>query len=583
MLNIVKRIIKLSKLHKWRIQLSLVLAFFEGIFIIGPEMLVIFSVYKIAKGQMNMEVIKFITILLISSVVLRAIFRRLIDGLQSGTGYEIFADERMKIGDHLKKLPMGFFTGGKIGDVTSVVTTDILFVEMYGMATLSKIVNAYINMVIGSLMMLYFDWRIGIIAIITFVIATKSLKKIDMLSKVHSEKRQTQMGELVGTVIEFVKGIGVIKAFNLKGNQMKKVDKIFRDTRDCAINFEREFAAGFVRFHSWFALGVGSLVMMSSSLVIYGQIDYKFGIIIMIYAINFFAPYQVLSTVSAIARIMEASLDRYDAVMNEAVIDKDGVDIDLINFDIEFKDVSFAYENENVLKNISFKVKENSMTALVGKSGCGKTTITNLIARFWDTQEGQIFMGGIDIKKMTCNSLLKNISVVFQEVYLFNDTLLNNIKFGKSDASFEEVIEVCKKARCYDFIMELKDGFETIVDEGGSSLSGGEKQRISIARAILKDAPIILLDEATASVDPDNEKYIQEAISELIKNKTLVVIAHKLRTIRYADRIIVLDKGKIIEQGDHNSLMDNKGLYKELWDRRTIAKKWVISDSLTVQ
>ena len=579
MLSIVKRIIRLSKTHKWRIQLSIVLAFFEGIFTIGPEMLVIFSVYKIAKNQMNIEIIRLIAVLLVASVIFRAVFRRLIDGLQSGTGYKIFADERMKIGDHLKKLPMGFFSGGKIGDVTSVVTTDILFVEMYGMATISKIVNAYINMFLGSLMMLYFDWRIGIIAIVTYVVATSSLKKIDRLSKEHSVKRQDQMGELVGTVIEFVKGIGVIKAFNLKGDQMGKVDKTFKDTRDAAIDFERQFAVKFVRFHNWFAIGVGALLMMSSWLIIHGQIDYTFGIMIMIYAINFFAPYQVLSTVSAIARIMEASLDRYDAVMSAPVIDEDGEDIEITKFDVVFRDVSFAYENEKVLRNVNFKVEQNSMTALVGKSGCGKTTITNLIARFWDVQEGQILIGGVDIKRMTCDSLLRNISVVFQDVYLFNDTVLNNIKFGKSDASFEEVVEACKKARSYEFIMELENGFQTVVEEGGSSLSGGEKQRISIARAILKDAPIILLDEATASVDPDNEKYIQEAISELIRDKTLIVIAHKLRTIRHADQIVVLEKGQIVEQGEHDLLIRNDGLYKELWDRRTIAKEWTITDS----
>ncbi len=276
---------------------------------------------------------------------------------------------------------------------------------------------------------------------------------------------------------------------------------------------------------------------------------------------------------------MEAGLDRYDAVMKEEIIDADGTDIQLENFDVSFDNVTFAYEEENVLKNVSFEVKENSMTALVGKSGCGKTTVTNLIARFWDIQKGQIRVGGVDVKEMTSDSLLRNISMVFQDVYLFEDTIINNVKFGKPDATMEEVVEACKKARCYDFIQSLDNGFDTLVEEGGSSLSGGEKQRISIARAILKDAPIVLLDEATASVDPDNEKYIQQAITELIRNKTLIVIAHKLRTIKHASQIVVLDKGEITEIGNHDSLIAENGLYKELWDRRSVANKWKLQAS----
>jgi len=582
MLSIVKRIIQLSKSRKWRIQLAIILSIFEGIFAIGPEMLIMFSVYTIMNGALTHETVYLISGLLVGSVVFRALFKRVIDGLQSGSGYEIFADERMRIGEHLKRLPMGYFSNGSMGDVTSVVTSDILFVEMYGMETVTKIVNAYVSMTLGCIMMFVFDWRIGIIISVTVILANESLKKMDIFAKRHSFIRQDQMGRLVGAVIEFVKGIGVIKAFNLKGDQFEKVDNNFREARDAALEFERKFADLFVNFHGWFALGIGGILMFLTWFMVSGQINFTFGIMIMIYVFHMFAPYQVLGSVVALARIMEAALDRYDAVMNLDIIDADGIDIDLKSHDVTFQNVTFAYEEENVLKDVSFHVEANSMTALVGKSGCGKSTITNLIARFWDTKEGKILVGGVDVKSMTCDSLLKNISMVFQDVYLFQDSILNNIKFGNPSATMEEIVEACKKARCYEFIMALENGFETIVEEGGVSLSGGEKQRISIARAILKDAPIVLLDEATASVDPDNEKYIQEAISELIKNKTLIVIAHKLRTIKHAHQIVVLDKGEIIEIGKHESLMKQEGTYKELWDRRTLAKDWTIGEHTAV-
>ncbi|MCT4660494.1 MAG: ABC transporter ATP-binding protein/permease [Tissierellales bacterium] len=577
MLSIVRRLLGISDVYKRELKLAIVVAFFEGIFTIGPQMLVMWTIYNAITTGIDKEFVLRTTLLLIGTIVMRVIFHRLVDGLQSGTGYKIFAQERMRIGEHLKRLPMGYFSEGMVGEVSSIVTTDILFVEMFGMSTLSKIVNAYINMFLGSLMMFIFDWRIGLISVLIFAIGYKLLKGMDDYSKKHADKRQAQMGVLVGSVIEFVKGIGVIKVFNLQGEQMKKLHNTFRVTRDYAIDFEQGFAKKFIGFDGWFGIGVGLVVLMSSRLMLGGQIDVEFGLMILIYVFQFFVPFQMLGSVVALARIMETALDRYDEVMGYEVIDKNGKNIELDNFDIEFKDVSFAYEDKKVLSDISFAIKEKTMTALVGKSGCGKTTITNLIARFWDVNEGEIRIGGQNIKDMTCDSLLKNISMVFQNVYLFNDTILANIKIARPEASMKEVIEACKKARCYEFIEKLEHGFETMVGEGGASLSGGESQRISIARAILKDAPIVLLDEATASVDPDNEKYIQEAISELVKNKTLIVIAHKLKTIKNADQIVVLDDGKLVDRGSHQDILKRGGLYKELWDRRTKARNWEVS------
>jgi ATP-binding cassette subfamily B protein len=273
---------------------------------------------------------------------------------------------------------------------------------------------------------------------------------------------------------------------------------------------------------------------------------------------------------------MEAALNRCEKAMNTEKICDEGTVTKIDRFDIEFNQVSFSYDKKEILHNMSFIAKEKSLTALVGKSGCGKTTVTSLIARFWDVNKGEILIGGKNIKEISFAILMEKISMVFQNVYLFNDSIFNNIAFGNKNATKEEVIEAAKKARCYDFIMEYDDGFDTTIGEGGASLSGGEKQRISIARAILKDAPIVLLDEATASVDPDNENLIQEAISELIAYKTIIVIAHKLSTIKNADTILVIDDGRIIDRGKHIDLVQKEGLYKTLWEKREKSKTWKI-------
>ena len=286
-----------------------------------------------------------------------------------------------------------------------------------------------------------------------------------------------------------------------------------------------------------------------------------------VFAFELAAPMLALINITAF-RVADASLDRYDRVRQTEMMDDSGKPVRLNNFDIDFKNVTFGYNESAVIKNMSFHIPQHSMTALVGKSGCGKSTVVNLIARFWDTDSGTVSIGGTDIKAMTTESLLENISVVFQNVYLFNDTVFNNGAFGKKGATKEDVIAACKKARCHEFISALENGYDTVIGEGGSTLSGGEKQRISIARAILKDAPIVLLDEATASIDPDNEAYIQQAITEMVKGKTLVVIAHKLSAVMGADQILMIEDGQISARGTHSQLLESSPAYQELWEKQ---------------
>lgn len=576
MLSVVKRIIKLADEFAYKIKIAFVLSIFEGIFAQMPMMLVLYVFYLILEEKATMKQAWIVGIVMFSSVIIRTILKRLIDGFQSGTGYEIFERERLLFADRIKRIPMGYFTSGNVGKITSIVTTNMSFAEEFGISSMSKVVTGYISMILSIIFMLIIDVRIGIVNLIILVGANITLKNIQKVGVHHAKIRTKAQARLIDAVLEYIEGIPVVKSFNLSGKRAKKIRKEYKDSRDTSIEFEKKFMKPLFWFELVFVVGTGATILLITYLFIKGNLDGYFMLTMLIYIFQMYIPFKVLGGLTGVVRIMDAGLDSYEELKRLPLIDEDGKDIDIDSYDIEFKNVTFAYEERDILKNISFKVPEHSMTALVGKSGCGKSTITNLIARFWDTDKGKVLVGGVDVKTMTSDSLLKNISIVFQNVYLFKDTIMNNIKFGKPEATKEEVIEAAKKARCHEFIMALDNGYDTMVGEAGASLSGGEKQRISIARAILKDAPIILLDEATASVDPDNERYIQEAISALVKDKTLIVIAHRLATIKEADQILVIDEGKIIQKGTHEELARVKGRYQDFWKIRERARSWEI-------
>lgn len=392
--------------------------------------------------------------------------------------------------------------------------------------------------------------------------------------------RQEQQGKLTEAVLEYAMGISVIKAFNLAGRKAGTIKKAIQETKDGSIRYEKRFIPPAFFYKA--AFNVATAVMVWASLVFYkdGRISIEFALIFIIFSFYVFLPAINLGSAIITFLVGKAGLDRYEALKNESLMGVNGRKIKTNNHEIAFHNVSFSYDDkydeEMVLKNINFIAKPGTMTALVGQSGSGKTTIANLIVRFWDVKQGSITLGGTDIREMPTDCLLKNISMVFQRVYLFHDTIKNNIRLGKPAATDEEVMAAARLARCHEFISALAQGYDTMVTEAGSSLSGGEKQRISIARAILKDAPIVLLDEATASIDPDNEKHIQEAIGELVKKKTLIVIAHRLSTILQADQIVVVDKGEIVATGRHDDLLKKQGVYHQLWTRRMTARSWKI-------
>jgi ATP-binding cassette subfamily B protein IrtB len=571
------RMLRFSGEYSRRIKFAFVLSFFEGMLTFVPIFTAWFIFTKILSNTLTPADAWLSGAALLGSVVIRCLLRRGFVTLQSGAGIEICARERIAIGDRFKRFPMSYFTEGNLGNVTSAVSVDLLFIEEHGMSALDKVINGFITILLGCVMLVVVDWRVGLVSVAVFAASLLALRRLQRVGMEQSKIRQRQQASLVAAVVEYIRGLSIIKSFNMAGDKAKTVKNTIEKTRDHAVDYEKKFTLPNSLYQDCFSVGTALTVLLVTSFCFYGSMELSVMLMFLIFIFYIYIPVKALGTLTAQIRVMEAGLDRYEALQKVAIIDENGRDIVLNRFDIEFKNVTFSYEETETLKNISFRVPQKSMTALVGASGSGKTTIANLITRFWDVQRGEVLVGGVNVKQMTCDSLLKNISMVFQKVYLFNDTVLNNVKFGKPDATYEEVVEAAKKARCHDFILQLPKGYDTVVGEGGSTLSGGEKQRISIARAILKDAPIILLDEATASVDPDNEKHIQLAISELVRNKTLVVIAHRLSTIRNADQILVLDEGRLVQKGTHAELMKQGGQYRNLWEKRMTARGWRIT------
>lgn len=577
MIALMNRIFTASGKYKGRIALAFAFSFLKGILKNMPIALGFFALAAFYKGSATTEMCVQIGIALIVIILLQILFQNIADRLQSAAGYLLFADKRMELGAHLRKMPMGYFTEGNIGKISSVLSTDMVFIEENCMTVLADMMNYIFSQIVLLVFLFFFNPWIGVAGVVvTLMIGLlgRGLKKEAMED---SAIRQKQLGILTDAVLDFTEGIGIIKSYNMLGEKSKTLTESFKEVCRTSIEFEENHTPWQRGLNLIYSLGVISVIALSVFLYFKGTMDVTYFVGIMLFVFDLFGPLKALYGQSSRLTVMNSCMDRIEDVFVQKELPDKGVRTipdSSSGPQVQFENVSFAYGEKNVLNNISFSLEENQMLALVGPSGGGKSTIASLLARFWDVKSGRVLVRGQDVRDVPLSNLMDHISMVFQRVYLFQDTIYNNIIMGRPTAGRDEVIDAAKKARCYDFIMSLPDGFETIVGEGGASLSGGEQQRISIARCILKDAPIVILDEATASVDADNESYIQQAISELCKGKTLLVIAHRLNTIRHADKILVIADGTIAEQGTHEELMHSGGIYNHFVTARENSKGW---------
>ena len=581
MLALFSRILKLSGKYKCRIQGAFVCAFLESILSKMPIFLAFLVLSGFYQKTLTGTKCLYIGIGLVGVVAAQVIVHYLCDRLQSAAGYMIFTDKRMELGGHLRKLPMGYFTSGNIGKISSVLSTDMVFIEEIAMSTLGNMMSYMLSALILLVFMFFLDWRLGLAAAAVTLLACFTAKGMNKVSLKEAACRQDQSEHLTDAVLSFAEGISVIKSYNLIGEKSEELTGNFRRSRDTSTAFERKMTPWTRGLNILYAVGIAAIFALSVWLQQSGSLSLPYLLGVLLFVFDLFSPLKALYGEASRLTVMNAALDRIEAVLNETELpDKGTAHIPNESSgspEICFDNVTFAYQDKEVLHNISFSMQKNTMTALVGPSGGGKSTIANLLARLWDVKSGKVTIRSTDIRDVPLAELMEQISMVFQRVYLFQDTIYNNISMGKPDATEEEVYEAAKKARCYDFIMALPDGFQTVIGEGGATLSGGEKQRISIARCILKDAPIVILDEATASVDTDNESYIQEAINELVNGKTLLVIAHRLNTIRQADQILVISDGRISEQGTHDELMAKAGIYQDFVNIRKKSSGWSLA------
>lgn len=496
--------------------------------------------------------------------------------LQESIGTEVAAGQRIHLGDVLKRVPLGYFSQNSVGDILAGVTTELSVLELQGMKMVDAVINGYAKFIAIVLCLIFFSPVAAAISVIGVVFSALALHGISR----HSEKTATTAHEAVenmsGAAIEYIRGLSIVKSFGQEGASTQSFRSANKALKDIRIGIEK----GFTPFNCLhlFALKLASMgiVFICAWQAAQGQMSMTFFLMFVLFSFVMFGSVENINDAAHLLGVIDSAMDKLEALENAEYIDQDGTDIKPTSYDIEFKDVSFDYDDRTILHDLNFTIPQNATTAIVGPSGGGKTTLCNLIARFYDVNSGTITLGGTDIRIFTCDSLLRNISMVFQNVYLFRDTIKNNIKFGSPDAADEQIIAAAKAARCHDFIMALPDGYDTVIGEGGSSLSGGEKQRISIARAMLKDAPIVILDEATASIDPENEHLIQEAISALTHGKTIITIAHRLATIENADQILVIDGGTVAQRGTHEELLEQEGTYKTFIKIREQAEGWRI-------
>lgn len=578
MLNVFKKIWSFSKEEQANIKKSILAGFFHAVFNALEFGAIYYMLVNIFSKTLDFKSIFVCLGILVISLVGKIMTQKISQMAQTHAGYFMAAHKRIEIGEKIKRVPMGFFSSFSLGRLTTIATSSLSQAEMWVPMLLVLVLGGVLNTLVFVLGTLIFNVKVGLVAaagVIVFFIVTSMMEK---KSSANADKMTETQTRLTKEVLATLQGMQVIKSYNLGGENNRALRKSIKDTSRILLDLEKSVAPYTVIQRIVMGITTVAMVYVSLNLNLSGELPLAETILMIMASFIIFEGLIGAGSNMAILRACENAIDSVGFIDSMPDMKEGSITEPIKNHNIVFKYVSFSYDDRPILKNVSAKIKENTMTAIVGPSGSGKTTFCNLIARFWDVNSGEILIGGKNIKDYKIENLMNSISMVFQDVYLFEDTIENNIKFGKQNASHEEVVQAAKKARCHEFIEVLPEGYNTLIGEGGASLSGGEKQRISIARAMLKDADIIIFDEATANIDPENEDKLKEAIESLTKNKTVIMIAHRLKTIRNADQIIVLKDGEIVERGSHEELIKNNGLYSDLINAKAKAESWKLNN-----
>ncbi|MDU6880677.1 ABC transporter ATP-binding protein [Finegoldia magna] len=573
MFEAIKSVWNFSKKRQGSLVKILILSFIEGIFVMLKMIAIILAVNALFNSNLMDNYIYKVMILGIVCIIGVFGFGYFTQLGSVSVGFEMAKDKRLYFGSLFKKLYLGFFSKNPVGNINSTLTTSISTVEQVAPIILIHVIGGILSAISIVLGFAYYEWQVSVVifaGILTYLFVVNYQMKI---SRSEAPKRQLAQTKLTESAIEFIQGISVIKAFGM-GEKDERVKKDIDGSCVNNINLSEKSIPS--------SIGAGLTIQLFEIMIISyaffmwnsGEISPQKAINLLIMSFVIFQSVSQAGSILSMIGLLDSSLKDIRSMENAEEIKVLSPIQNIKSNEIEFKNVSFSYGKGEVLKGMSVALKPNTLTAIIGPSGSGKTTFCKLIPRFYDVSKGEILIGGAKITNISTEELMKNISMVFQNVYLFEDTIMNNIRLAKPNASDEDIIYAAKKARCHDFIKSLQKGYETKIGEAGSTLSGGEKQRIAIARAILKDAPIVILDEFTSALDVENERHILQAIDNLVKNKTVIMIAHRLETVRKADNIIVLDKGEIVQEGTHNELITQDGIYKSFISIRERANKW---------
>ena len=577
MIEAFRKIWRFAGTERANINRSVVVKFLNAVFHMLEVSAIYFVIVALTQGEAGSRAawtaLGFMAVSIIGTAVTTAFSKN----QQTHAGYFMAANERIKIGNLLKGVPMGFFNENSLGEVTSVCTTVLGNIETLVPMVLVDILGGVIGTVVFTAMIILFEWRVGLVAlagILLYFLVVSSMEKKSAAIAPNAQKSQTA---LTSAVLEYVQGMGIVKSFNLSGRGDKRAQDALEFNRKSNLAMEKLMTPYTILQE--LVLQAAGIAMMFVAVVCWadGAMSLANALMCIVMSFLVFGQVKLFGMGMSMLRLASASIDRTLQTEEMEQMDEKGRALRPGDHGIAFDNVRFSYEKKEILHGISVNLPDKTTTAVIGPSGSGKTTLCNLIARFWDVDSGSVKIGGKDVREYTLESLMEQISMVFQNVYLFADTIENNIKFGRPQATHAEVVEAARKACCADFIEALPDGYDTVIGEGGASLSGGEKQRISIARAMLKDAPIVILDEATANVDPENEDRLQKAIEELTRNKTIIMIAPRLKTVRNADQILVVDEGRIVQQGRHEELIGQKGIYKDFVLGRKEAVGWKLN------